>query len=314
MRKCLIALCGLLLLCKVQGQTVQANLVTPLPGDQFPFDGQVMSNYGIRWGADSWDANAWSTWVSGFGGIKFFTQAKPRLVVNGSGNVGIGTSSPASKLHVSNENVQTIQIIEGSDPYIYSGLRFIDNGQSTARRVKEWSIWAGRDGGTWGSGLGFMRYDAVNPCAGGICDLSLFLHDNGNVGVGTINPSEKLSVNGNIRAKKVIVSQTGWADYVFDSSYTLKPIEDVATYIQENKHLPDMPTATEVAINGLDLGEIIKQQQAKIEELTLYLIKMNKEKKALQDELLQQLNRSVRQNELLQKRIENLEHKTASLK
>jgi hypothetical protein len=250
-----------------------------------------MSNYGIRWGADSWDANAWSMWISGFGGIKFFTQAKPRLVVNGSGNVGIGTSSPASKLHVSNENVQTIQIIEGSDPYIYSGLRFIDNGQSTARRVKEWSIWAGRDGGTWGSGLGFMRYDAVNPCSGGICDLSLFLHDNGNIGVGTINPSEKLSVNGNIRAKKVIVSQTGWADYVFDSAYALKPLNEVDDFIKLNKRLPGIPSAKEIESAGLDMGEIIKKQQEKIEELTLYLINQEKRMAKQQDINAQLLER-----------------------
>jgi hypothetical protein len=154
--------------------------------------------------------------------------------------------------------------------------------------VKEWSIWAGRDGGTWGSGLGFMRYDAVNPCAGGICDLSLFLHDNGNVGVGTINPSEKLSVNGNIRAKKVIVSQTGWADYVFDSTYRLRPLDEVDNFIRSNKHLPEIISAAEAEQNGIDIGQNQVLLLKKIEELTLYIIAQDKAKQVLQSRLSEQ--------------------------
>ena len=207
-----------------------------------------------------------------------------RMKIDTNGFIGIGTSSPQALLHVSSAGANAGAIISGSDPYIYSGLRFVDNGQGTAGKVREWAIWAGRDGGTWGSGLGFNRYDAVNPCKGGICDLSLFLHDNGNVGVGTINPTEKLSVNGNILAKKIRVDQN-WADYVFDPHYQLKPLADVHEFIQKNNHLPDMPSAKEIEQKGLDLGEIVKRQQVKIEELTLYMIDLKNENEILRKDV-----------------------------
>jgi ethanolamine utilization microcompartment shell protein EutS len=102
----------------------------------------------------------------------------------------------------------------------------------------------------------------------------------GNIGIGTINPVSKLSVNGDIKAKKIRVEQN-WADYVFDSSYQLRPLDDVKKFIQANNHLPDMPSAKEVESKGLDLGEVVKQQQVKIEELTLYLLNMEKQNKML---------------------------------
>ncbi len=226
------------------------------------------------------------------------TTVTERMKITTNGYVGIGTSTPEAQLHLVNTNANAMSIISGNDPYIFSGLRFVDNGQGTAGKIREWSIWAGRDGGTWGSGLGFMCYDAVNPCGGGICSLSLFLHNNGNVGIGTgtAAPPEKLTVNGDVRAKKIVVTQQGWADYVFDSAYTLRPLQDVDRFIKANNHLPGMPSAKEVDQQGLDLGEVVKRQQVKIEELTLYLIELKKTNDA-QTQLI----------ELLQERMEKLE-------
>ena len=99
----------------------------------------------------------------------------------------------------------------------------------------------------------------------------------GNVGIGTISPSEKLSVNGNIRTKKLIVTQTGWPDYVFNNDYKLKPLAEVENYIKANKHLPDMPSAKEVEIKGISVGDNQALLLKKIEELTLYIIEMQKE-------------------------------------
>ncbi|MBN9300144.1 MAG: hypothetical protein J0I41_24310 [Filimonas sp.] len=98
----------------------------------------------------------------------------------------------------------------------------------------------------------------------------------GNVGIGTINPSEKLSVDGNIRTRKVIVTQTGWPDYVFDSSYQIPSLDSVSSFIQVNKRLPDMPSAAVVEKDGHDLGEVQKQLLKKVEELTLYVIEQQK--------------------------------------
>jgi hypothetical protein len=98
----------------------------------------------------------------------------------------------------------------------------------------------------------------------------------GNVGIGTDNPTYKLSVLGNIRCTEVVV-ETGWADYVFDKNYKLNSLDEVETFIQQNKHLPNIPSAKEVGEKGLSLGDTQKKMMEKIEELTLYIIQQQKE-------------------------------------
>ncbi|MEO7445288.1 MAG: hypothetical protein ABIT96_12215 [Ferruginibacter sp.] len=103
----------------------------------------------------------------------------------------------------------------------------------------------------------------------------LTIASNNNVGIGTTNPTYKLSVNGNIRSKEVVV-ETGWADYVFDPMYKLTPLNEVEKYILQNKHLANIPSAAEIETNGLKLGDTQKKMMEKIEELTLYIIQLNK--------------------------------------
>ncbi|GLU55839.1 hypothetical protein [Dyadobacter frigoris] len=86
----------------------------------------------------------------------------------------------------------------------------------------------------------------------------------------------QLFVKGGILSDEVRV-RTGWADYVFDENYSLKSLSYLEDYILRNGHLPNVPSAKEVEKQGLSLGEIAKVQQEKIEELTLYLIKQNKQ-------------------------------------
>lgn len=102
--------------------------------------------------------------------------------------------------------------------------------------------------------------------------------------VGTADVSAyKLFVKGGILTDEVRV-RTGWADYVFQHGYKLKGILEVEKYIQENGHLPNVPSAKTVEEEGLSLGEIAKIQQEKIEELTLYLIEQNKKLQDLQQQ------------------------------
>lgn len=94
----------------------------------------------------------------------------------------------------------------------------------------------------------------------------------------------KLSVAGKVRAHEVKVYNT-WADYVFEEDYNLKPLTEVEEFIAENGHLPNVPSAAEVEEKGIELGEMTKIQQEKIEELTLYLIQQQKENQELKKEL-----------------------------
>ena len=94
------------------------------------------------------------------------------------------------------------------------------------------------------------------------------INPSGDVGIGTTTPKEKLSVNGKIRAHEVKVEIANWPDYVFEEGYKVVTLEELGNYIKSNKHLPGMPTAKEIGENGLALGEIVRLQQEKIEELT----------------------------------------------
>jgi hypothetical protein len=103
---------------------------------------------------------------------------------------------------------------------------------------------------------------------------------NGNVGIGTTNPDEKLTVNGKIHAQEVKINLTypmTVPDYVFANDYKLKSLQEVEEFIKKNSHLPEIPSAKEIEKNGLLLAEMNMSLLKKIEELTLYTIEQNKE-------------------------------------
>jgi hypothetical protein len=83
--------------------------------------------------------------------------------------------------------------------------------------------------------------------------------------------------DGRVEAKKLKISQSIWSDFVFDSTYNLMPIGELAQFISDNKHLPDVPTQAEVYSNGIDQGETNAMLLKKIEELTLYIILLKNE-------------------------------------
>jgi hypothetical protein len=104
------------------------------------------------------------------------------------------------------------------------------------------------------------------------------------VGIGTLSTGNfALAVNGSIRAKEIIV-ETGWSDFVFEPDYKLATLDEVERHISEHGHLPDIPSAAEVAENGVKVGEMESRLLRKIEELTLHMIDMNKRVAALEAE------------------------------
>ena len=86
------------------------------------------------------------------------------------------------------------------------------------------------------------------------------------------------------KLKVATISSADWADYVFESSYKLMALEEVEKFVKANKHLPNVPSADEMSKNGLDVVTSDSKLLEKIEELTLYMIEMNKEIKALKKE------------------------------
>ncbi|WPQ65998.1 hypothetical protein SIO70_14140 [Chitinophaga sancti] len=112
------------------------------------------------------------------------------------------------------------------------------------------------------------------------------LDKNGNLLIGTtITGNFKLAVAGTIGAKKLQITQSGWADYVFNPGYKLPSLAEVEAHIQANHRLPEIPSEKEISEKGLDVAEMQKLQMQKIEELTLYLIEEHKANLKLQQEV-----------------------------
>ncbi|WP_396597040.1 hypothetical protein [Dokdonia sp. R86516] len=106
---------------------------------------------------------------------------------------------------------------------------------------------------------------------------SIYIATNGNMGIGKKEPKVKLEVNGQVHARSVKVDIKYWADTVFEDGYDLSRLREIETYIQQNGHLPEIPSATEVEQNGIELGAMNALLLKKIEELTLHLIEKEKQ-------------------------------------
>lgn len=105
----------------------------------------------------------------------------------------------------------------------------------------------------------------------------------------------QLFVTGGIltEAVRVMTKNTAnWADYVFADGYELATLEEVECFIEENGHLPNVPSAKQVSEEGIELAEMAKVQQEKIEELTLYAIAQDKAIKA-QDKAIEEQQQQI---------------------
>ena len=191
-----------------------------------------------------------------------------------TGNVGIGTI-PFVKFHVKYGD-------SGITPYGIAGFE-----SNTDAFVNLMTPSNYQSGVLFGSPLSSTRGGIIytNNNGGNAESLALrtggnlnriVIDKNGNVAIGDFLPTNKLDVNGTMRAKEVIV-ETGWADYVFEKNYKLRSIEEMEQFINENKHLPNIPKASEIEKNGLKVGETNKAMMEKIEELAMYVIQLKKE-------------------------------------
>jgi hypothetical protein len=125
----------------------------------------------------------------------------------------------------------------------------------------------------------------------------------GNVGIGTINPDAKLTVQGTIHSTEIKIDlHVPIPDYVFKPDYKLPNLIALKAYVDKNHHLPEIPSAEKMAKDGLNLGEMNTKLLKKVEELTLYLIGQNK-----------QLINQQKSNQEQQKKLEQQEIRLAAL-
>ncbi len=182
---------------------------------------------------------------------------KDVTICQNGGNVGIGTTSATSKLHINGpEN-------DGTN----AGVKIVSPGQTLLLDGNE------IDALSTGLHINSNSHNDVAICANG-----------GNVGIGTATPNNKLDVAGTIRAEEIIVA-TGWADFVFENGYRLKSLKEVEEFIKKNGHLPEVPSAKEVEAQGIKVGEVESKLLMKIEELTLYMIEQEKKLNQLETQL-----------------------------
>ena len=211
--------------------------------------------------------NTWESWrylldsksdVESSGSLKLTGIGNSYII---GGNFGIGTTSPSN--------------IQGWDKVVeVSGAnnsKIIATAANAMFRVGIFSH------DSWSGGGGFIGTES-NHTLHIITNYSpkMTILTNGNVGIGTSNPTSKLTVAGNINSREVKVTVDAGADFVFENNYNLPSLDAVDKFIKENKHLPEIASADEMKKEGINLSEMNIKLLQKIEEMTLYMIEQNK--------------------------------------
>jgi hypothetical protein len=235
------------------------------------------------------------------------------FTMQADGNIGIGTVSPTeAKLQV-HEPAGNTQFIAAAGSNLPGISNFVPiNSPSIGFNIRYqggYKFMGAGYGGFWQYNATAGRLQYFYSSTSGVADaavssvFAVAIDSNGRFGVGTSTPSAPLHVTGNVVFGsssitpavgyklsidgKVICEElrvqtsSAWPDYVFSKDYALLPLEELERSIKTNKHLPNIPPAEEVEKNGFDVGDMNKKLLEKVEELTLYLIELKKENKAL---------------------------------
>jgi hypothetical protein len=213
-------------------------------------------------------------WQSGFNKL---TSPCPPVYV------GIGTNTPLHKLHVIGVNYAS-NFLAGNVNATTAALINAYSMNSTQTLINL--------GVKIGSGAEEVRFTITNKGeikATNVGAGPTFTMNNGTGHAIVVNANNgskilQLENSGMLRAREIKVDEASWPDYVFDKDYKLPKLKDVAKYIDDNHHLPGVPSAAEIESDGLNLGDMQNIQMQKIEELTLYLIEMEKRIEALEKE------------------------------
>jgi hypothetical protein len=206
------------------------------------------------------------TWVDSPGLYFFRSDGNPTMYLNAAGKVGIGTSSPAALLELRDSETTG------------AAMRIYKTGQLKMQ------VW---ENGGLGVGTSLTSWIPSN---------GLFV--DGDVNIGRAHKTGyKLSVDGKIVSEEVLVELSeDWPDYVFEPDYQLMPLTELKTVLDRQKHLPGIPSASDIQDNGgVHLGDMQTRLLKKIEELTLYVIELESKYRELENRIAACKNSYLRQ-------------------
>lgn len=233
---------------------------------------------------------------------------KQLVTADMSNNVGIGTSTPNGKLDVNGSILlpgSTNNTMVRPEIKIDRIVGEISGYRGTGLGADDGFLRLSAGGGTNIIGKTFVDISGYSTVPDmdrnitfGTAGIERMRITNTGIGIGTKDPKEALSVNGKIRAKEVLVETQNWPDYVFEKDYDLISLAQLKAYVDQHKHLPEIPSQQYVIENGINLGELVKLQTKKIEELTLYMIEKDEQVNQMKEELLKlKAQQAVNQNQ-----------------
>ncbi|WP_160138280.1 hypothetical protein [Chryseobacterium sp. c4a] len=212
--------------------------------------------------------------IKWYGGIRLTEGGYNNVLQLTNGNVGIGTITPKEKLDVNGS------FRAGTDEryFIYNGsadilLKDISRGTGGRAIVHD------------GNNKLTLNYE--NDFTGGT-----------QLGQSFLVKGTNAILDGKLEAKEIKITNTPTADFVFEKNYNLPTLESIEKHIKEKKHLPEVASAKEMQKEGVNIGDFQIKLLQKIEELTLYSIKQNK-----------QLKQQTEINKKLEQRLSKLEKK-----
>ncbi|MHC0446340.1 hypothetical protein ACWA1F_13100 [Flavobacterium sp. 3-218] len=256
------------------------------------YDTQISSDYSknrISFRTRNGDRGFWNPWneIITSLGENYFTGNQ---LINGF--VGIGTNAPETLLNVNvgSGGANGIAGIRVGGLTNYSSLELGIDGDYDGM-IRSYGNNINYYAGHWKTkGIPATEDHSHNWYTSKIgssdwSSIKMTLNANGNLGIGIVDPKNKLDVKGTIHSQEVKVDMYGWPDFVFKKEYNLPTLEEVEKHINEKGHLENIPSEEEVLKNGINLGEMNSKLLQKIEEMTIYMIEMKREIKKQSEEI-----------------------------